>query len=310
MTNLFDMLNAAGNGQAMQAMMRQYGLSQQQMQAAMEALLPAFSQGLKRSVADPYGMAALMQTFLSGANTQFFADPASAFSPKGIEAGNAILGQLFGSKELSRAVAAHAATATGLGQEIIKQMLPALAAVLMGGLANQTMSRAMSGGFGASGNVFGELIEQMMKQGGGMAAPQPEAPANPWGKMLEGMFGGGTSPLGDNPLGRMFEDMMKGGRREPAGDREDDAQAAGDNPLGRVFEEMMKGATGGPRTAKPRRPGPRSAPTEEQVPPRPKNPYDDLFGGMFEAGRKTRDDYQRGLESVFDTFLKGMDRKG
>ena len=29
---------------------------------------------------------------------------------------------------------------------------------------------------------------------------------------------------------------------------------------------------------------------------------------MFETGRKTRDDYQRGVESIFDQFLKGMDR--
>jgi hypothetical protein len=29
---------------------------------------------------------------------------------------------------------------------------------------------------------------------------------------------------------------------------------------------------------------------------------------MFETGRKTRDDYQKGVESVFDQFLRGMDK--
>ena len=27
---------------------------------------------------------------------------------------------------------------------------------------------------------------------------------------------------------------------------------------------------------------------------------------MFETGRKTRDEYQKGVESVFDQFLRGM----
>ena len=42
---------------------------------------------------------------------------------------------------------------------------------------------------------------------------------------------------------------------------------------------------------------------------RARNPYDDLFGGMLEAGSKTRDDYQKGMESVFDQFLKGMEKR-
>ncbi len=344
MTNLFDMLNSAGNGAAIQAMMSQYGLNQQQMQAAMEALLPAFSQGLKRSAADPYGLGAMMQMWMSGAHNQFFQNPAAAFTPQGMAAGNQILGQLFGSKDLSRAVAQQAAAATGLGQQILQQMLPALATMIMGGLANQTMSRAMSGGFGATGNVFGEIIEQMMKQGMGQAsrpapAPQPSPMDNPLGKILEGMFGGGARQqqpqggglgdnplgkiiegmfgggasqqqqpqgggLGDNPLGRIFEEMMKGGLGGSSGrGAQEDADAGDDNPLGRVFEEMTRGGT---RSAKPRQPGPRDAPSREQMPSgRQRNPYDDLFGEMFDTGRRTRDEYQRGLDSVFDQFLRG-----
>ena len=79
-----------------------------------------------------------------------------------------------------------------------------------------------------------------------------------------------------------------------------------DNPLGRIFEEMMRG-------------GQRQAPEPEQQPRREtaqktnpsgraRNPYDDLFGEMFESGRKQRDDYQKSMESVFDQYLKGMER--
>ena len=66
MLPLFDMLNNAQNGDAIAALARQFNLSQQQAQAAVEALLPAFSQGLKRNVADPYGFGAFLTAMASG----------------------------------------------------------------------------------------------------------------------------------------------------------------------------------------------------------------------------------------------------
>ena len=51
MQPLYEML--AQNGQAVELMARQFNLSQQQAQLAMEALMPAFSQGLKRNASDP-----------------------------------------------------------------------------------------------------------------------------------------------------------------------------------------------------------------------------------------------------------------
>jgi hypothetical protein len=82
----------------------------------------------------------------------------------------------------------------------------------------------------------------------------------------------------------------------------------GDNPLGKIFEEMLKGAQGGGQTAdhtaqRQARPEP-----EQRQPGRGRNPYGDLFGEMFETGAKQRDEYQKGIESIFDQFTKGMDR--
>ena len=56
-------------------------------------------------------------------------------------------------------------------------------------------------------------------------------------------------------------------------------------------------------------PEPQEAPEPRANPSgRPGNPHDRAFGNMFETGRKTRDEYQRGMETIFDQFLKGMDR--
>ena len=110
----------------------------QQTQAAVEALLPAFSQGLKRNTSDPYGVGAFMTAMASGQHAKYFEDATQAFSPAGVDEGNGILGHLFGSKDLSRAVAARRRRRPASASRCCKQMLPAIAAMIMGGLFKQS----------------------------------------------------------------------------------------------------------------------------------------------------------------------------
>lgn len=283
MLTLFDMLSSADNGRAMDLLARQFDLSRQQAELAVEALLPAFSQGLKRNASDPYGLGAFLSAMSTGQHAKYFEDARAAFDPAGVAEGNGILGHLFGSKELSRAVAAQASQATGIAQETLKQMLPVLAAMLMGGMFKQSTGQ-MPGAAGA--NPLAEIMEQMMRQGG-MRMPHPEAPQPGMNKF--------DLPWGDNPFGKALESMF-GGARDSAARQ---PQTPFDNPLGRIFEEMMGM---GQREPEPR--------TRTNPSGRPRNPYDDLIGGMFETGAKTRDDYQKGMESVFDQFLKGMEKRG
>ncbi|RWC30632.1 DUF937 domain-containing protein [Mesorhizobium sp.] len=341
MPSLFDMLTQAQNGNGMQALAQQYGLSMQQTQAAVAALLPAFSQGLQRNTADPYGLGAFMTAMASGQHAKYFEDATRAFSPQGVDEGNGILGHLFGSKDLSRAVASQAAQASGVNQQILQQMLPAIASMVMGGLFKQTTNQMQAaGGFGGGGNnPLGEIIEQMMRQGG-MQAPAPQqrqAPQppmdNPLGKVLQDMFGGGApqpqsqpqqapNPYGDNPLGKVLQDMFGGGAPQPQGRAQPQPQQTqspyGDNPLGKIFEEMLRQAGGGgfgspggkPAPQQPQAPPQRQAPQPQANPSgRPRNPFDDLFGKMFETGAQQRDEYQKGVETIFDQFKRDMDRR-
>ena len=261
MLPLFDMLANAQNGQAMEQLSRQFGLSQQQTQAAVAALMPAFSQGLKRNTADPYGFGAFMSAMASGNHAKYFEDAQNAFAPQGVAEGNGILGHLFGSKELSRAVADQAAQASGVSQQVLQQMLPVIASMIMGGLfkqsTNQMAGASQAAGFGGAGNPLGEIIEQMMKQGGDMMAgraPQP-APApqqqadpfdNPFGKVLKDMFGTGmptaartaaaagrTGTAGAEPLGRQSARQdLRGDDEGRAGDRPAGTDARADAPAG------------------------------------------------------------------------------
>jgi hypothetical protein len=336
--NLVDMFLKGQGGQNIDALARQFNLSQQQTVAALEALMPAFSQGLQRNAADPMGFGAFVQALSSGQNVNYFDNPQAAFNPSAIANGNNILSQLFGSKDLSRAVADHAAIAAGVGADTLKQMLPVIASMMMGGLYKKSTGQFAAAGLGG-GNVIGDLIEQMMRQGGaamgGQPSPNqqsaPDVSANPWGQILEGMFGGGAAgqqpqgqgnPLGNNPLGKIFEEMMKGGipgaaRQAPTptpGSRvpQDEAtqQTAqgqnpfGDNPLGKIFEQMLGGAQQRPAPQSPQPQAPqRTAPSAPSD-----NPLKDILGQMFDTGKQANDQYQKGLESIFDQYLRGMDR--
>jgi hypothetical protein len=308
MLPLFDMLSQAQDGRGMELLARQFNLSQQQAQLAVEALLPAFSQGLKRNASDSHSLGGFLNALASGNHAKYFEDAAKAFSPQGVTEGNGILGHLFGSKELSRAVAAQAAQATGIGQQVLQQMLPVIASMVMGGLFKQStgqmpnMQNAQAGGFGGANNPLGQIIEEMMKQGGGMmggqAAPQQrQAPQgqNPF------------DPLGNNPFGKVLQDMFGGAQQQAPqrGPAQAPQNPLGDNPWGKILQDMLGGGQPG-GTAAPRqasRPEPQGDAGD-----RARNPYDDIFGKMFETGRQQRDEYEKSMGSVFDQFLRGMDR--
>src|SRR5680860_1106147 len=99
MTSLFEMLTAAQNNQRLGQLTGQladkFGIQQKQAEQAIEALMPAFSQGLKRNTATPQGFGAFMQALADGQHVNYFENPLVALSPAGIDDGNAILGHLF-----------------------------------------------------------------------------------------------------------------------------------------------------------------------------------------------------------------------
>ncbi len=72
MLPLFDMLSQAQNGRGMELLARQFNLSQQQAQLAVEALLPAFSQGLKRNAANPADLGGFLNAMASGNHAKYF----------------------------------------------------------------------------------------------------------------------------------------------------------------------------------------------------------------------------------------------
>jgi hypothetical protein len=198
MNNLFEMMMQAQGGNAVTNMARKFGLQPEQAQSAMEALLPAFQMGLQRQTESVDGLQNLIGMFGAGQHAGFHDADGDGIPDNAEQQGNDILGQLFGSKEVSRAVAAQASAMSGVNDAILKQMLPVIASMLMGGLFK-----------GAMGNGLGGLLGQAMQgglgnmMGGMMGGQQPQQQAQPAG----GLFGG--------LLGNMLGGMMGGGRPQP-----------------------------------------------------------------------------------------------
>ena len=83
--------------------------------------------------------------------------------------GNGILGHLFGSKDVSRQVAAGASAQTGIGADVLKKMLPMLASLAMGALA-QRATRAPGGNVQlnpSSGGGLMDMLGPLLGGGGG-----------------------------------------------------------------------------------------------------------------------------------------------
>ena len=152
--SLFDMLSAANDGAAINQVSQQSGLEPDMAQTAIKALLPAIAGGLQRNVQQPGGLESLLGALQGGDHAKYLDQPQSLSAPETIADGNAILGHLLGSKDTSRAVASRAAQKTGLGEDLLKQLLPVVAAMAMGSLSKQSKNpdvvSALSGVLGGA----------------------------------------------------------------------------------------------------------------------------------------------------------------
>jgi len=306
MMNLYEMMLQAQNGQAMQNLARQYGLSQQQTQDAIDALLPAFSMGLQRKTQDPYAFGSLAQMMTASPFGRIFDADGDGIPDNARTAGNDVLSQLFGSKEVSNAVAAQAAASSGVAQAVLKQMLPVIASMVMGGLSKSMNSQGMGG-------IFGQFAEMMRGQMPGMQptpAPQQASPVNPFDAVLGGLFGQ-EQGKGQTPGGGPF-----GGGQMPGG--QVDMGQMGGGLLGQILAGMLGGAQQPQAQAESRPdPAPRRAPEPEPAPddappsaaPGPGSIGLDALNQMFEHGRQVQDDHHNALKSILDAMLGGQQRR-
>ena len=282
---------------------QQFGLTEQQTVTAMESLIPAFSAGLKHQTSTQQGSVNLIRALASGGHARYAENPELAMQQPGIQDGNAILGHLFGKKDVSRVVAERASAASGLSGSLLKSLLPVIASMVMGALFKNSTNGHGGGLGGALGNALGGGA------GGGLL-----------GTILKGLVGGmasGARPTRRSRRGNGLDDLLGqvlGGnqrqprraprpRQQPAPRRRRQTGAGG---LGDLLGDLL----GGGQQARPRKQAryndpvmpPRRGRTRSSRQARNVEP-EDVFGDMLEPGGNTSPQYRRETSDVFDQLL-------
>ena len=202
---LNDIIQAAQGGQGVNNLAAQFGLTPDQVQAAMRAAMPAFSQGLQRAGQDPGALGGVLSQMTSGVHQGAFTGPTQ---PSGA-AGGDVLGQIFGSPQIATQISQTVSQASGISPQVIQQMMPVFASMLMGGLAHAMNSQGLGGALKDLANAantsggLGSVLpggQQQTDQGGGLGGLISS--------VLGGLLGGGQ--VGANPQSASMQAGLDG----------------------------------------------------------------------------------------------------
>jgi len=178
--NIQDMLQQTN---AVGAISRELGIDPATAQAGAAALMPQILAGFQQPAAPAAlaatgeapeaqgfgGLGGLLGTITSMGGGALL-DNVTSNEPTQVSQGNEILGQIFGSKDGSRAVAAQAAQQSGVEPSILKKMLPVLAMAAAGYVARN----AGQGQGGLGGALAGMLGGQPAAGGNAQASGQDD----------------------------------------------------------------------------------------------------------------------------------------
>jgi len=159
---------------------------------------------------------------------------------------------------------------SGIGQDIYKQMMPAVANAMVGGFFKQMAEQFQAAGDALTGGRAPNFFEQWMQATG--MAEKPKAPQNVF----------------DNPFTQAFQAMFV-----PKADATKPGAAANPfaaNPFLQAFEAMAKPAASKPAEA----PAPDGAALTS------------FFNQMFDSGIEVQKNYQKSMDGIFDTYLASL----
>lgn len=155
--SLLEAIMGAQGGRGQDALAQRFDLSQSQVSDALGQLVPALNAGLKRNTESQTGVDSLLGALTQGNHERFLDQPETLTDESTTQEGNAILGHIFGSKEVSRQVAARASAKTGIDTSILKRMLPIAATMVMGSLSKQRSNLHQGGS--SSGGFLTSLLD-------------------------------------------------------------------------------------------------------------------------------------------------------
>jgi hypothetical protein len=191
------------------SMARELGVSEAEVATGAAALAPAIAGGFQKQAQTQPGGVEGLGGLLGQLGGGGLMDDVLSPQPTDVSKGNNVLGQIFGSKDVSRTVAQDAASRTGLDPSLLKKMLPMLAMLVAGYMARQ--SGGAGGGGGLGGALGGAVGGALGGGGGGMGGGL----GGSLGSILGGMLGGGRGAGGgaasqpDTGGGNPLDDILR-----------------------------------------------------------------------------------------------------
>jgi hypothetical protein len=235
--NILEILTAGQGGRVVGNLSQSFGLDRKQTADVLAAVVPELSYNMERQSFNRGGIADLVAALGRADYEKTLAADAPLTSPAVEKAGIEALDTVLWSKDRSRTVAHRAARETGVDENLIKQMLPAIAALVFGGIDSKTGNtlQAIAGEVGASPaprapeidigdqrplpvpgdrpgparktNPYGDLSD-IIRRGGtripdGGSTPAPRAPSGGNGGKIQLPQGGGS-------LDKIIRDLLGG----------------------------------------------------------------------------------------------------
>src|SRR5271154_2316513 len=131
---LNDIIQSAQGGAGLQNLASEFGLTPEQTQAAVQAIIPALSHGLQRAAQDPGALGGVIGEMSSGDHAGSYADPAQTGAAA--DAGTGALGQIFGGPNVTSQISQQISRVSGIDPQVIGSLLPAVTSMVMGGLSH------------------------------------------------------------------------------------------------------------------------------------------------------------------------------
>ncbi len=143
--NLVQLIQQNGGQEVFSQVARKVGLQEEEASDLLARVMPVLGQGIKSKLGDPNQLQDLVSELSQGKLQDVLDKPEMIEREEVVQDGNAILGKVFGSKDVSRNVADRVAEQAGTSPDIIKQLLPVAATLLMGVLQKEGRKKGVVG---------------------------------------------------------------------------------------------------------------------------------------------------------------------
>ena len=253
MFNLYEIIRSAHGGHALDNLATQFGITTEEADAAVKAVVPVLSEGFLKQASEPHAFGSFIGALGEGQHLAAFSDPAAAQATATAQAGGDILSQILTSRSAREEIALRASSGTGVSSDTLAKMLPVIASMIFGGLAKSMENQ----GFGG---ILGQLVNAA-KQGiwprawpdigrwAGFGQPAAAAAS----RAGSGRRAGGAPRLNSRP-------QIFGGDRSPVGPGQSPSAAPGPSGgrqagLGGILGSILGNLTSRPGSFPGRWPG-------------------------------------------------------